>query len=131
MQPQRADVPPFFGFLAALEHLLATWQASMQAARTAVRARQQNPGIVLRAIGSTRLLNAPAPLRTGGLLKRRIVVTRSPTCRRPKKKPAGKPMRVRSTHPKRPWSSNSATDTGLGDRPLRHSNYTIPLPFHR
>ena len=66
MQPQRADVQPFFGFLAALDHLLAAWQAHMQAARTAVRARQRSPGIVLRAIGSTRLLNAPAPLRTRG-----------------------------------------------------------------
>ena len=66
MQPQRADVQPFFGFLAALEHLLATWQAHMQAARTAVRARHRSPGIVLRAIGSTRLLNAPAPLRLVG-----------------------------------------------------------------
>ena len=66
MQPQRADVQPFFGFLAALEHLLATWQASMQAVRTAVRARHRSPGIVLRAIGSTRLLNAPAPLRLAG-----------------------------------------------------------------
>lgn len=62
MQPQRADEQPFFGFLAALEHLLATWQASMQAARSAVRARHRSPGIVLRAIGTTRPLNAPAPL---------------------------------------------------------------------
>lgn len=63
MQSQRADVQSFFGILTALEHLLATWQAHMQTARTAGRARQRGPGILLRAIGSAGRLDAPAPLR--------------------------------------------------------------------
>ena len=63
MQPQKAEAQSFFEFLAGLQHLAAAWQRHMQAARAALHARLQNPGIGLRAIGVIEAPETPAPLR--------------------------------------------------------------------
>ena len=63
MQPRKAEVQSFFQLLAGLQHLVATWQRHTQAARAALRARHQNPGIVLRAIGAIEPPKIRAPLR--------------------------------------------------------------------
>ena len=63
MQPQKAEVQSFFEFLAGLQHLAAAWQRHTQAARAALHARLQNPGIALRAIGVIEASETPAPLR--------------------------------------------------------------------
>ena len=63
MQPQKAEVQSFFEFLAGLQHLAAAWQRHTQAARAALHARLQHPGIVLRAIGVIEAPETPAPLR--------------------------------------------------------------------
>ena len=63
MQPQKAEAPSFLQLLAGLQHLVATWQRHTQAARAALRARHQNPGIVLRAIGAIEPPKIRAPLR--------------------------------------------------------------------
>ena len=63
MQPQKAEAQSFFEFLAGLQHLAAAWQGHMQAARAALQARLQSPGMVLRAIGAIEAPNTRAPLR--------------------------------------------------------------------
>ena len=63
MQPQKAEAQSFFEFLAGLQHLAAAWQRHMQAARAALHARLQTPGIALRAIGVIEAPETPAPLR--------------------------------------------------------------------
>ena len=63
MQPQKAEAQSFFEFLAGLQHLAATWQRQAQAARAALHARLQTPGIVLRAVGAVEAPETPAPLR--------------------------------------------------------------------
>ena len=63
MQPQKAEAQSFFEFLAGLQHFAAAWQRHMQAARAALHARLQNPGIVLRAIDVIEAPETPAPLR--------------------------------------------------------------------
>ncbi|MDD9991827.1 MAG: hypothetical protein OXP75_08495 [Rhodospirillales bacterium] len=63
MQPQKAEAQSFFEFLAGLQHLAATWQRHVQAARAALHARLQDPGMVLRAIGVIEPPNIRAPLR--------------------------------------------------------------------
>ena len=63
MQPQKAEAQSFFEFLAGLQHLAAAWQRHTQAARAALHARLQDPGIVLRAVGAIEAPETPAPLR--------------------------------------------------------------------
>ena len=63
MQPQKAEAQSFFEFLAGLQHLAAAWQRHAQAARAALHARLQDPGIVLRAVGVIEAPETPAPLR--------------------------------------------------------------------
>ena len=63
MQPQKAEVQSFFEFLAGLQHLAAAWQKHTQAARAALHARLQSPGIALRAIGVIEAPETPVPLR--------------------------------------------------------------------
>ena len=63
MQPQKAEVQSLFHLLAGLQHFVATWQRHTQAARVALRARRQKPGIVLRAIGAIDPPKGRAPLR--------------------------------------------------------------------
>ena len=63
MQPQKAEAQSFFEFLAGLQHFAAAWQRHMQAARAALHARLQTPGIALRAIGVIEAPETPAPLR--------------------------------------------------------------------
>ena len=63
MQPQKAEAQSFFEFLAGLQHLAAAWQRHTQAARAALHARLQHPGIALRALGAIEAPETPAPLR--------------------------------------------------------------------
>ena len=63
MQSQKAEVQSFFEFLAGLQHLVSAWQRHTQAARAALHARLQHPGIVLRAIGVIEAPETRAPLR--------------------------------------------------------------------
>ena len=63
MQPQKVEVQSFFEFLAGLQHLAAAWQRHTQAARAALHARLQKPGIALRAVGVIEAPETPAPLR--------------------------------------------------------------------
>ena len=63
MQPQKAEAQPLFEFLAGLQHLAAAWQRHVQAARAALHARLQHPGIALRALGVIEAPEIPAPLR--------------------------------------------------------------------
>ena len=63
MQPRKAEVQSLFEFLAGLQHLAATWQRHVQAARAALHARLQHPGIALRALGVIEAPEIPAPLR--------------------------------------------------------------------
>ncbi|MDE0202599.1 MAG: hypothetical protein OXK73_09215 [Rhodospirillaceae bacterium] len=63
MQPRKAEVQSLFEFLAGLQHLAAAWQRHTQAARAALHARLQHPGIALRALGVIEAPEIPAPLR--------------------------------------------------------------------
>ena len=63
MQPRKAEAQSLFEFLAGLQHLAAAWQRHTQAARAALHARLQNPGIALRSVGVIEAPETPAPLR--------------------------------------------------------------------
>ena len=63
MQPKKAEVQSFFEFLSGLQHLATAWQRHTQAARAALHARLQTPGIVLRAVGVIEAPENRAPLR--------------------------------------------------------------------
>ena len=102
MQPQKTEVQSFFEFLAGLQHLAAAWQRHVQAARAALHARLQNPGIALRAFGAHRGAgdSCAAQARSPGGARASRRAVRSERSRRTG--PVSKPTFARSTSPRKP-----------------------------